>query len=325
MAIAATAALAVAGRHCLSDVHRIREAHPLGVVSIAVVHLIILWITGTTLGIGLKAYRQSISQYEGFALSVLGSYSNLLIPRAGIGVIGAYLKRCRNVTITDFSCVVIFNAFVFVAVCAAAGVPITVAKSASLEGANGVWVAALLAFVAVCSFAALVAPWKVPATRSGIVFETARRLREAATNLGNWRWIRPLVAWHVIMLLLRTLRLQIAFWSLGIDADVAWVLVASLLGDVAFLLAITPTALGFREAAVAVVAEQLGVPASTAISVALLDRLVFSLTSVVAAQIIIVSSVKRMQSHTGPTDDSSELPSELATTNSGRDGYSRTT
>ena len=74
----------------------------------------------------------------------------------------------------------------------------------------------------------------------------------------------------------------------------------------AFLISITPAALGFREAAIAFVASQMNITPATAISVALLDRVVFSLTNVVFAQLVLAVSYGRWREKGDATKSSTD-------------------
>jgi len=295
VAVAATVAFAYVGRHWLSEIHLITvQARPTYVLAVAGLHLATLWLAGLTLRIGLNTFQPSISRREGFALSILGSYSNLLVPRAGMGVIGVYLKRFHRVTLTDFGCVLIFNTAVFICVCSLMGSPLAWTNADHIPYGGKILAICLVVLAGVCLLILMI-PWKFDPKNHNWLFDRLKHLQIASSRLGKWRIVGPLFVIHAVMMLMRTCRLQIAFWSVGIHPSFEWVLIASLLSDLAFLISITPTALGFREAAIVSVATQMGISASTAISVAILDRIIFSLTSAVAAQIMFAVSFKRMR------------------------------
>ena len=310
VAVAATVAFAYVGRHWLSEIHLITlQARPMYVLAVAGLHLATLWLTGLTLQIGLNAFQQPIGHREGFALSILGSYSNLLLPRAGMGVIGVYLKRFRQVTLTDFGCVVIFNTAIFICVCSWMGSPLAWTNADHMPLGGKILASCLAVLAGVCLLTLMI-PWKLNLRHHNWLFDRLKHLQIASSRLGKWRIVGPLLVIHTVMMLLRTCRLQVAFWSVGVYPSFEWVLIASLLSDLAFLISITPTALGFREAAILSVATHMGISASTAISVAILDRIIFSLTSAVAAQIMFAVSFRhmRLSPSNEPRKDTDEAP-----------------
>jgi uncharacterized protein (TIRG00374 family) len=119
------------------------------------------------------------------------------------------------------------------------------------------------------------------------------RLARFLANLGAaWRRLRgdhafALRALGVLLAfsLLRALRLALAFGAIGASPALPGLLLASLLGDVMFLLALTPGALGLREAAIVTCAQLMGVGADESLAAAVLDRLVMTLVVLVAAQL----------------------------------------
>ena len=86
------------------------------------------------------------------------------------------------------------------------------------------------------------------------------------------------------MLVLRAVRLHIAFWALGAPVHFFGVLVASLMADVAFFIAITPASLGFREGGIMLAAPLMGVTRDVALAATVLDRIVFSTVIIIVGQ-----------------------------------------
>jgi uncharacterized membrane protein YbhN (UPF0104 family) len=70
------------------------------------------------------------------------------------------------------------------------------------------------------------------------------------------------------------------------SVPVSWwgTLIASTASDLMFVVSITPGAIGLREAAIALLARKLGTTTDVALTVAIIDRLVFSMTICVLAQ-----------------------------------------
>lgn len=288
VAILAVLFFLYAGRNCLAELHRIADARLSAVAAIAAIHLLTLWLTGLTFKIGLAAYHEPISVSDGFKMSTLASYSNLLLPRAGLGLVAAYLKRTRNVSLTHFGCVILFNAAIFVSSVSIVGL-VALTLQPSLAGEFVEWVAISLAVLTVASLGATRIRLRIPDRYQGRLFSLARKFADASQKIGAGKYLVRLWITHTGLTLLRIVRLICAFWALSLPIKPLGIAAASLLGDLALLVSVTPSGLGFREAAVASIASSMKITASIAVSVALLDRLIFSLTNVFAAQAILAN------------------------------------
>lgn len=292
IAIVALGALIYLGRNYLHDIDRIRQARPLAVLGIAAIRVTTLFLTGWTYRIGLLALQQPVQLREGFAMATLGSFSNLLIPRAGVGLIAAYLKRIRQIRLTDFGCVLLVNGIVFLSVCCLMTAAVVAAAPGVTSGLPSTVVAISCLCVALGGYVATQLHRTGLAKRLGCwQWSLLDRIQFASQKLGRRHILLWLFSLHAAMVFLRAVRLRIAFWGLGFQTEWFPVLAASLFGDLAFIVSVTPSALGFREAAIAWAADQLGVTPAQSISVSLFDRVVFSLATVVAAQAIIARSL----------------------------------
>ena len=119
------------------------------------------------------------------------------------------------------------------------------------------------------------------------------RLAAFLANLADaWQRLRRNRAYVVRALLLltavtalRMVRLGAAFHAIGFAPALDGLVLASLLGDLMFMLALTPGALGLREAAIVYGARIAGVTPEASLAAALLDRLVMTLVLLVLAQV----------------------------------------
>jgi uncharacterized protein (TIRG00374 family) len=93
------------------------------------------------------------------------------------------------------------------------------------------------------------------------------------------------VVTHVFMLLVRALKMMICFRAVGAPVSYSGALAASLLADVAFIFSITPSGLGFREAAVVYSANAIGTTHDIAMAAAVLDRLIGTACNVLIGQV----------------------------------------
>lgn len=296
LGLIAMACFLYVGRNYMDQLHRIKDVHLFGVIGIVVVHLLTLWLHGLTLKWGLDSFDQTISQRESFVLFVISSYANLLLPRSGIGTTALYLTRVRKSSMIDYSSVVLVNAVLFVLACSSIACLTFGIDWVAQQRMPPMWLTIGLPALVVVSGAGLLVKWDFARWYKGPGHSVFERLNHARTRLVNSRnqWRMGLA--NVVLVFLRALRLFIAFWAMGIEVSFFAVLLTSVLGDLAFVIAITPGALGFREAAIAFAATRLGIPVPIALTVAILDRLVFSLTVFVVAQVLIALGFKNYKS-----------------------------
>jgi uncharacterized protein (TIRG00374 family) len=90
---------------------------------------------------------------------------------------------------------------------------------------------------------------------------------------------------HAVMLALRAWRIQLCFQAIGRPVNYFGALAASLLADLAFVVSITPAALGFREGAIVYAARVLHTTGDVALAAAILDRLISIVCHVVVGQL----------------------------------------
>ena len=155
-----------------------------------------------------------------------------------------------------------------------------------------------------------VVPVAVPENWSGRIAHFARRLSQAWRQLSTSRTLLGrLLILHLLGMVLRAVRLQVAFWSMDVSVSFLDVFVVSLLADLMFFVSFTPNGLGFRETAIVYGARVTGATVAEALAAAILDRLVTTATVIVAAQI----SLWRMpgaQSTNGAGDELEEAAQE---------------
>jgi uncharacterized membrane protein YbhN (UPF0104 family) len=211
----------------------------------------------------------------------------LLLPKGGLGLPAVYLKVKRGVPVADFATVQIL--------------PLTALQIATI-GVTGVValgvmhfaqgrpvdprLLAVLGVIAAVSVVGTLTHFKVPDAWQRGAAPFLRRLSESWRRLGRSGHVASAsIALHVGTLLLRGLRLQIAFWAIGQPVGYLPVFVTSLLADIAFFISITPGALGFREGAVALGAGMLGTTTEVCVAAVFLDRIVYSIVIILTAQV----------------------------------------
>jgi uncharacterized protein (TIRG00374 family) len=88
-----------------------------------------------------------------------------------------------------------------------------------------------------------------------------------------------------VVLLLRAARVQLSFKAVGVNVGFWPAFVASAVGDLMFLVSVTPGALGFREGGMVYAARVLGTTGDVALAAAVLDRIVLTGCNLVLGQI----------------------------------------
>lgn len=84
---------------------------------------------------------------------------------------------------------------------------------------------------------------------------------------------------HLASILIRVARLLLIFFFLGGEAEFNFLLLMSIVGEVAVLLNLTPGGIGMREAAIAIAAQVYGIDLDIALKAALLDRVLILVTT----------------------------------------------
>jgi uncharacterized membrane protein YbhN (UPF0104 family) len=253
---------------------------------IFLLYLMARFVTSLIMWMGLHRSGCKISVFTGFSLILVASYSNLLIPKSGLGPISVILKRRYGLRYADFSTILVPLGLFQLPTIGILGICL----QALLSVAYGIPFESLIGFgFALCIAGPVVimifgAP--VPTRWEGRVPDFLRRVGFSWRKLSqDTSFFFKAFALHILILLLRALRLGIAFHSFDLWFGFAEVWLVSLLGDLMLLASFTPSGLGLREAVIAYGSHQLGVDPSMAVTVAVLDRLVWSVGLVPVAQV----------------------------------------
>jgi Mg2+-importing ATPase len=280
------AALAALGVRHAGDLHRLLEARPQDVAAMALCVLGIRLLHGEIVRRTLAEIGHRLPGFEVFALSVLAAVPNFFVPRSGFGTLALALRARHGVPLAVSSSLVLPLAaldFIFIA---ATGLAVQIGV-VGLDHPHAPVIALIFGVVLLAGCAGLLVrvPLRLPfgPPRVRAFFE---RFDAAWAELRGSR--RFLVRASVLLAgicALRIVRLALAFAALGYAPDLAGLVVASLLGDLMFLLALTPGGLGLREAAIVYCADLAGVTPDASLAAALLDRLVMMGSILVIAQL----------------------------------------
>lgn len=269
--------LVTLGRSQLHELGRLAQVSPVAVAGILLLYVTARGLNGEIMRAALRRLGHEIGRYEAFVLTILVSYTNLLIPRAGLGAPALYLKHRHRIDYAVIGSLLLVTAVLQGGAIGVAGLAVQGLLAAGGESRASPAVAALFAAVTAAAAAAAFARFPVPDAWRSRLAGFARRLNQAWRKLGASRaWVGRILLVQGAILLLRALRLQLAFWAIGQPVGFAGVMVASLLADLMFFVSLTPAALGFREGAIAYGASLMGVEPAIGVSAAVLDRLVWT-------------------------------------------------
>lgn len=227
-----------------------------------------------------------IPRVEAFMLMMLRAYSSLLVPRSGFGTTGFYLKKRYGVRYASYTALLLPIGIVQCLVIGLLGLGIIVLLRTRYEAVSPSWVIAVFGCSGLFASLALLIRIRLPEEWSGKLAHFVQGFSDAWHDLSRNRTLLVrLVVLHTCGIVGRAFRLYLVFLSLGLETHFLGVVVASLLADLAFIFAVTPAGLGFREAAIVFGAGLTGVTRDDALAAAFLDRLVMISTMIVLAQI----------------------------------------
>jgi uncharacterized protein (TIRG00374 family) len=283
-----------AGRRYFGELDRLRSANPWLVAAMAGLYVIARLPPAALLRRALRALGHHIDRAEAFFVLMVQYYINMLIPRAGIGALAGYFKLRRGVPVADVGAaqVVLLTLAQF----ACLGVT-ALACQGFLKLSNATPIDPVLAAVFAAVAIVSVVPLFVHLPESMVAQSEAMlgrfvgrffaRLATASRMLGRDRslLLRAFAA-HLIVLVVRTARVQLSFYAVGQRVSFGAAFVVSAAADVMFLVSVTPGALGFREGGIVYASMRVtGMNPDVALAAAVLDRLVVTGCNLLIGQV----------------------------------------
>jgi uncharacterized protein (TIRG00374 family) len=277
--------LAYVFRGYAADLKRIPHIPPWTVLVIFLLYLAMRALNGLMMKIALTTLGYVVTFRETVMLAILTTYANLLLPRAGLGLPAVYLKIRRGVNYADFTSQALIITTLQIGCIGILGLAFQGWLSVVGGQRFDVKLALLFAFSLVAGTGASMMKTSMFAGHSGRIANFLHRITEAWSRIGaDRRTVLALLWWNVPMLVLRALRLQLAFYAIGSPVPFVGAFIASLVADLLFFISITPAGLGFREAGIIYTSTIMGVTPGVAAVAALLDRLVWMVGIVLVAQ-----------------------------------------
>jgi uncharacterized membrane protein YbhN (UPF0104 family) len=289
-----------AGAHLLKDSQfmavwgRLRQANPLWAVGIAAAYILTSFLNGEIMRLILKPLGHTLTHRQAFAVFMLRTYANLLASKTGPAVAVAYLKLRFGVGISDSLSMLIMATvlqFLGIGLAGLAGLTLMIAFCRTpLHPLIAAVFAASMVGSALVLFLNLPVPRSFSDRVAGFLTSLNESRRRVVSHRVDSVLAPRLMLIQLAVLLLRAGRLWLAFAAYEIPPRPIGLFVASLLGDIGFLVGITPMGLGFREAAIGYGARLAGTSAQSAVAVALVDRLIWSVAVLTVAQAILLKS-----------------------------------
>lgn len=285
LAFVVLGALIWAGRDYFGELHRLRQASPALIAAMIAAMLASRGFRALALQGLLARLEHRIRLADIFALSLLVSYANMLVPKLGLSAPAIYLRRRHQLGLGHFAILAV--AATVLHTIAVGGVGLALVMTLNDGSHRNVNVSLSVMFAGIVAGGVVLAAMRprVPARWSGPLFDLARRAAKVWNLLGAHPGVSAAVCLLSVGVVgLQALKLYAAFRAIDADVALAGVLMATVLSELAVLISVTPSALGFREAAVAASAAWLGCPPETALAAAVLDRLVMTACIVLLAQ-----------------------------------------
>jgi uncharacterized membrane protein YbhN (UPF0104 family) len=288
LALASIALLAWIVRGHLGELGRLGDVSPWAVVMIAILFGAGRGLGGWLAHIGLAGLGHPVRWTTCTMLTVLASYTNLVVPRAGLAPGAVYLRWRHGVPVSRYLSFAVVSLLVTAALVGAAGVVFQlVVGAASPEGPRPVLIA-LFAAASLVAWVGMVAPARVferfPSRWRKPLAEAHTAWMDLARSPGTFTRI---VLVQAVTIVLRGLRTWVALEAAGAEVSFSQAMLVSVFADLGMLISVTPSALGFREGGVLLGASLAGVGPGEALLAAVIDRLASTAVTVVAGQLVL--------------------------------------
>jgi uncharacterized membrane protein YbhN (UPF0104 family) len=237
---------------------------------------------------GLARLGHEIGRAECFMLAIVTSYTNLFVPRTGLAPPALYLRHRYGVAYTSYLSLVVANVLIATVAVGVLGVVLHLTLSARAGWSLRADALALFGLVALAAAAALLGPGRLfrfipPRLREALAQAHRAWIRLA----GSWTTLGRIVALQLASIVLRAIRLRLAFEAAGEDVSFPVALFVSLCADLGSLVSLTPAALGFREGAMVFGASWVGLTTGAALLAAIIDRVICTAGLVVLGQLFV--------------------------------------
>lgn len=255
-------------------------------------HVLFLWLILTLMSRAIstevfyqpvKRLKGKISRSEAFWLLWAKSFSNQVVPFSGVSMMLGFLKSRATLSwgkISSLAWPQFFLAMQAIGLIGSYCAAILLLDNESAP--NSIF------FILAIFLLLLIMPQIVYITFRNQAIKKAIRIKKLETVSLALEFLSShkdmalyLFVGHLASILIRVARLLLIFFFLGGDAEFNFLLLVSIIGEVAVLLNLTPGGIGMREAAIAIAAQVYGIDLDIALKAALLDRVLILVTTFV--------------------------------------------
>jgi len=283
---------AIVGRRHLGELHRLAHASLPLVMAMFVCVVLARIGQARTIQILLVVLSHAVRFRDVFMASNLTGFSNLFVPRSGVGAAAFYFNRKHRVPYSDYGSLTVFLALVDAV---ATGI-IGLASLGLVTMATGMPFHPQIAIAFAAAVLGGIVAIRLRVDLSGWFGGWLARILQSLAD--GWRALSKrrsavvrVLAIRLALLLLSALRLQLAFAALAVDVPFLGVLLAAMLGSLAQISSITPAGIGIREAAIAFAATVVGSSPASSLAAAVLDRLVTTLLLIALGEVSLWGSL----------------------------------
>jgi uncharacterized membrane protein YbhN (UPF0104 family) len=274
-------------------------------LAILVLFLVSRGVGAEIVRVGLARLGHVIGRPECFMLSILTSYTNLFVPRSGLAPPALYLRRRHDVAYVSYLSLAVATMLIATTAVGVLGLGLHVALSLGEGRPPRPDVVLVFGFVSIGAAFGLLAPVRFFRLFPARVREFLARAHAAWIRLaGDGATLRRIVGLQLLAIVLRSIRLQVAFGAAGVEISFMSALFVSLCADLGSLVSLTPAAVGFREGAMVFGASLIGLSTVPAVLAAIIDRVVCTAGLLVIGQLVVWKGLRGIASDARPTDAS---------------------
>ncbi|MCH2186025.1 flippase-like domain-containing protein [Myxococcota bacterium] len=287
------------------ELRQLSNLPPGAFLAVVALYLIGRALSAEAMRVGLSALSFPITRSVCFMLTLLQSYTNLIIPRSGLAPPAVYLRVQYAVPYASYLAFAVLMILLATGLMGALGFWAAWAVNVvdPIPSAEVLWLFAGISGVAVFSVVA-------PVRLFGVLPAWPRRHLLAAHTAWSSLAGRPFVLINLVGLqaagiVSRALRMKVALEIAGVKVPFAQVMFVSICTDLSMLVSLTPAALGFREAGVLFGAAMIGIEPGAAMLAAIVDRLATTPTVIIAGQLVLWRGVREVLKGSDESSDQS--------------------
>lgn len=276
------------------ELRQLSSLPPDAFLGIVTLYLVGRALSAEAMRVGLSSLGFPIARSICFMLTLLQSYTNLIVPRSGLAPPAVYLRSQHSVPYASYLAFAVLMILLATGLMGALGfwAGWSVTDLNQVPRVEMLWVFAGIVGAAVFAVAA-------PVRLFGVLPAWPRRHLLAAhtawSSLAGRPWVLiRLVGLQAAGILSRAVRMKVALEIAGVEIPFSRVMIVSICTDLSMLVSLTPAALGFREAGVLFGAAMIGIEPGAAMLAAIVDRLATTPTVIIAGQLVLWRGVREV-------------------------------